>query len=110
MDLLDYISLKPFNTFGIDVQTRYFAEASSEEEVIKLAGNLREDYLPLLILGGGSNILFTKDFDGLVLKNNVGRIKTIKEDKQHVYIRVGAGENWHEFVLRAQQALPLTAH
>ena len=52
-----------------------------------------------LILGGGSNILFTKNFDGLVLKNEIKGIKTIKEDEHHIYVQVGAGENWHQFVL-----------
>ncbi|HMG67172.1 MAG TPA: UDP-N-acetylmuramate dehydrogenase, partial [Chitinophagaceae bacterium] len=58
-----------------------------------------------LILGGGSNILFAKDFDGLILKNDIKGIERIKEnsqpggDEEHVYVRLGAGENWHQFVL-----------
>jgi UDP-N-acetylmuramate dehydrogenase len=55
--------------------------------------------LRTLILGGGSNILFTKNFEGLVLKNEIKGIKTIKEDEHHIYVNVGAGENWHQFVL-----------
>jgi UDP-N-acetylmuramate dehydrogenase len=51
------------------------------------------------ILGGGSNILFTKDFDGHVLKNDIRGIAKINEDDEYVYVRVGAGENWHQFVL-----------
>ena len=52
-----------------------------------------------LFLGGGSNILFTKNFDGIVLKNEIGGIETIHEDEKYVYVKVGAGVNWHQFVL-----------
>ena len=52
-----------------------------------------------LILGGGSNILFTKNIDGLVLKNELKGIELIKEDAHHFYVKVAAGENWHQFVL-----------
>ncbi len=52
-----------------------------------------------LILGGGSNILFTKDFDGLILKNDISGIEQISEDDKYVYVKVGAGENWHRFVM-----------
>ena len=52
-----------------------------------------------LVLGGGSNILFTKDFDGIVLKNEVKGIELVREDDEHIYVKAGAGENWHQFVL-----------
>ncbi|MEI8059541.1 MAG: UDP-N-acetylmuramate dehydrogenase, partial [Ferruginibacter sp.] len=55
--------------------------------------------LQTLILGGGSNILFTKNFDGIVLKNELKGIELLKEDEHYVYVKVGAGENWHQFVL-----------
>jgi len=54
---------------------------------------------PIFILGGGSNILFTKDYDGAVLKNEIKGIELQHEDGEHVYVKVGAGENWHQFVL-----------
>jgi UDP-N-acetylmuramate dehydrogenase len=54
---------------------------------------------PHLILGGGSNILFTKNFDGLVLKNELKGIELVKEDAEHFYVKAAAGENWHQFVL-----------
>ncbi len=69
MLLREEISLKPFNTFGIEAHARFFIEAFTEENIIDLAGNLPDNYLPLLVLGGGSNILFTKDFPGTVLKD-----------------------------------------
>ncbi len=52
-----------------------------------------------MILGGGSNILFRGDYDGLILKNEISGIDIVKEDSHHVYIKAGAGENWHQFVL-----------
>ena len=95
------ISLKKFNTFGIDVAAKYFAIFNSVDELSEL---LEPKRLPtancqLLTLGGGSNILFTKNFDGLVLKNELKGIELVKEDEHHVYIKVAAGENWHQFVL-----------
>ncbi|HEX9513489.1 MAG TPA: UDP-N-acetylmuramate dehydrogenase [Puia sp.] len=86
-------SLKTLNTFGIDATARWFASFSTQEE---LSGLL--DRTPLLILGGGSNILFTGNFDGLVLKNEIQGIELIREDEKYVYVRAGAGENWHGFV------------
>jgi len=96
------ISLKKLNTFGIDVSAKHFAEFNTVDELNELLELKRlatTNYeLPTLLLGGGSNILFTKDFDGLVLKNNILGIKTIHEDPHHVHVQVGAGENWHGFV------------
>src|SRR5258708_16101552 len=86
-------SLKTLNTFGIDATARWFASFSTQEE---LSGLL--DRTPLLILGGGSTILFTGNFDGLVLKNEIQGIELIREDEKYVYVRAGAGENWHGFV------------
>jgi len=97
MHIQENISLKPFNSFGINAKARYFSPFETQEEL----GSLLEfpvRSLPLLILGGGSNILLTRDFDGLVLKNELRGIELIREDGQYVYVRVGAGENWHGFV------------
>jgi UDP-N-acetylmuramate dehydrogenase len=98
MELLDDFSLKPFNTFGIDARTRYFAEAILEEDIIKLAGNLRGDYLPLFLIGGGSNILFTRDYPGTVMKISTKGIKVIKEDEDSVWVNASAGEIWDDLV------------
>ena len=97
MQIQQNISLKQFNTFGIDVNAGYFGRFTSAEE---LTGQMSFDSkLPVHILGGGSNILFTKNFVGLVLKNDIMGIELVKEDEHHVYVRVGAGENWHRFVM-----------
>ncbi len=104
MQIQEHVSLKAFNTFGIDVKARQFAAFRDVEE---LSGLLTSDSglrtsasrLPALILGGGSNILFTKDYDGLVLKNELSGISEMHEDSEYVYVKAGAGENWHRFVL-----------
>ncbi|HNU87537.1 MAG TPA: UDP-N-acetylmuramate dehydrogenase [Ferruginibacter sp.] len=108
MNVQENISLKSFNTFGIDVSAKYFARFTTVDELHELlefnqTSNPKlqtSNFKPqTLILGGGSNILFTKDFDGLVLKNELLGIKEIKEDEHHVYVQAGAGVNWHHFVL-----------
>jgi UDP-N-acetylmuramate dehydrogenase len=93
------ISLKPYNTFGIDANTRYFIEINVEEDLYTL--NELPDFqrLPKLILGGGSNLLLTQDFGGVTIKINIKGITKIAEDQQHVWLKVGAGEPWHELVM-----------
>jgi UDP-N-acetylmuramate dehydrogenase len=93
------ISLKTYNTFGIDVNTRFFAEILTEEDVTDMAVTLRDVHLPLLILGGGSNVLFTKDFTGTVLKISRKGISVIKEDEDSVWVKACAGEHWDDLVL-----------
>lgn len=90
-------SLKPFNTFGIDVKANCFATFSSTEELNQILKENKNE--ALLILGGGSNLLLTKDFEGLVLKNEIRGIEVISENDSDVLVKVGAGEVWHEFVL-----------
>jgi UDP-N-acetylmuramate dehydrogenase len=104
MQIQENFSLKPFNTFDIDVKAKYFSTFSNVEQLIELTTHYSplptpDSRLGAFILGGGSNVLFTKDFDGIVLKNEIKGIQKIKEDDEHVYIKVGAGENWHQFVL-----------
>ncbi len=96
MQIHQNFPLKAYNTFGIDAYSKYFAEFESSDDLQEVLSGVQN---PLLILGGGSNILFTRNFDGLILKNEIKGIKTIHEDDDHVYVKVGAGENWHRFVL-----------
>jgi UDP-N-acetylmuramate dehydrogenase len=91
-------SLKPYNTFGIDVQAKAFDRFSNIEELSACINTYKG--LELLIVGGGSNILFTKDFDGVVLKNELKGFEVLSETDTTVIVRAGAGENWHEFVLK----------
>ena len=104
MQIQENISLKPYNSFGIDALARYFGSFKNTEELSELltndlpAGQAGSE-LTTLILGGGSNILFTKNFEGLVLKNEITGINLLHEDEEYVYVKAGAGENWHQFVL-----------
>ena len=103
MQIQENISLKPYNTFHIQAIARTFASfrtVTELQEILAYKAILpAEGKSKRLVLGGGSNILFTTDFDGLVLKNEVRGIEKIREEGDHVYVQVGAGENWHQFVL-----------
>ena len=92
------ISLKQFNTFGIEAKTRYFGRFSSVEELNSILSENKNK--ELLILGGGSNILLTKDFEGLTLINEIKGFEISKKEGDLVIVKAGAGENWHEFVLK----------
>jgi len=98
--ITENVSLKDYNTFGIDVKARWLSSFDSQDALPEM---LEARPGPLLILGGGSNILLTRDFDGLVLRNGIKGIGVVREDAQYVYVRVGAGENWHGFVQYALQ-------
>lgn len=96
MDFKTDISLKSFNTFGLDVNAHSFFVFHNKKE-IKFA--LRESIYPLLILGGGSNILLTKAWKGTVLKNEIKGIEIVRNLKKSVWIGIGGGEEWHDLVL-----------
>ncbi|GEP91418.1 UDP-N-acetylmuramate dehydrogenase [Chitinophaga terrae (ex Kim and Jung 2007)] len=98
MQVSENVPLRSYNTFGISAKARYFSTFSSADELQELTHRQKEDNLPQLILGGGSNILFTRNFDGYVLKNQVMGIEKVGEDDDYVYVKAGAGENWHGFV------------
>ena len=103
MQIQENFSLRHYNTFGIDAKARHFSTFSSVDELTELLRWISQiqkqgTRVAPLVLGGGSNILFTRQFDGLVLKNEIIGIEKIKEDEEHVYVRVGAGENWQKFV------------
>jgi len=105
MQIQPNISLKKYNTFGIDVMAKYFASFNSTDALGQLLqyddtrAATQKKQTEILVLGGGSNILFTKNFEGIVLKNEIKGIEITKEDDDYVYIRAGAGEQWHQFVL-----------
>jgi UDP-N-acetylmuramate dehydrogenase len=92
-------SLKPFNTFGVEAKAKYFIEINSVDELIKTLKKSKAQTLPLLFLGGGSNILLTKDFEGLAIKLNLKGISEKVLNEKEVLITAKAGENWHEFVM-----------
>lgn len=99
MQIHHHFSLRSYNSFGIDAEARSFADFHTTEDLTELVTEqLDPGKDQLLILGGGSNILFTKDFDGWVLHNRIKGIELLKEDDNHFYVKAGAGENWHGFV------------
>lgn len=99
MNIQQNISLKPHNTFGIDVKAREYVVVESMEELQVLCAAFNLSDRKLLVLGGGSNILLTGDFDGMVIRINMKGISVVKEDEDHVWVKAMAGEVWHQFVL-----------
>jgi UDP-N-acetylmuramate dehydrogenase len=98
MRILQNISLKPYNTFGIEANASQFVELQTLEEVQVLCQTFNLTDRKLLILGGGSNILLTKDFDGMAIKINLKGIEILKENDEEVWVQAMAGETWHSFV------------
>lgn len=94
----DNISLKPLNSFGIQAIAKQFCSVNTLNELEELLSWNKSRMNPLLTLGGGSNLLFTKDYDGLVVQNALKGIELIKEDNEYYYVKAMAGENWHHFV------------
>jgi UDP-N-acetylmuramate dehydrogenase len=92
------ISLKPYNTFGIDAKASYFATFSNVNQLKELINKAKELNKEILILGGGSNILLTKDVDTVVLKNELYGMHLLQEDESSYLVQCAAGEVWHTFV------------
>ncbi|MFI1771650.1 UDP-N-acetylmuramate dehydrogenase [Thalassobellus citreus] len=97
MHIEQNISLKPYNTFGIDVTADYFVSVSSLDSLKKALSF--KNHPNKLILGGGSNMLLTKNQDALVIQLNLKGISIVSEDEDFATIKASAGENWHEFIL-----------
>jgi UDP-N-acetylmuramate dehydrogenase len=93
------VSLKPYNTFGIQATARYWVDIQHLNDLQTLLQLDEYNDVPKLILGGGSNLLLTRDFDGMVVRVNIQGIELVREDEQHWWLKAGAGVNWHAFVL-----------
>lgn len=96
MQIIANQSLKNYNTFGIDVKAKAFCDIDSPETLVSVLRKYPTE--PLFIIGGGSNMLLTKDVDALVLHINLKGIHVLEESEETVLIEAQAGENWHEFV------------
>ncbi len=98
MRLLENQSLKNFNTFGVVAKAKLFAEIFTEDDLIQLLSDNSVKQERKFVLGGGSNTLFTKDFDGTIIKVSIPGVNVIEEDDETVLIEVGAGEVWDDLV------------
>ena len=101
MKIQENISLKPFTTFGIDKKAKFFTAVETLDELKAALLAAKEKQLTVFILGGGSNILLTRDIEGLVIKLEIKGINLVKEDGDQLWVEVGAGEMWHELVLHS---------
>lgn len=90
--------LKSLNTFGVQAKAKYLCKINTPDELIELFSQ-EEWQGPKFVLGGGSNVLFTSDYSGLVIKNNIGGREILEESENQAVIKIGGGENWHSFVL-----------
>ncbi len=97
LQIRENVSLKNFNTFGVDANARFFVEINHEDELAELFLDPKWLQIPRLVLGGGSNMLFTKDFKGLVIRMNIRGIEH-RINHEEVYVESGAGESWNELV------------
>jgi UDP-N-acetylmuramate dehydrogenase len=98
MKILRGIDLKNFSTFKVEAKAEYFVEASSEEDITELIQTEEFKNNKRYILGKGSNTLFKSDFNGIVVKVNIKGKEILSEDKEHILLKVCAGEDWTELV------------
>lgn len=94
----DNYSLKKYNTFGLEVKCSYFSVFSTVDELKEILVINKNQNYPIMFIGGGSNILFTKDFNGLVVQPQIRGVEITSDSAEHIDLRVGAGENWDDFV------------
>ena len=99
LQVLAQVSLKPFNSFGIDVRAQLFAEAHNDDDVRAALAYAAVEDVPLLVIGGGSNLLLTQDIPALVLRMASQGIRVLHDDGVQVVVEAEAGEAWHPFVL-----------
>ena len=94
-----HFSLRAYNTFGIEARAQAYLQITASDMLALIDSNAELDGLQRLVLGGGSNIVLTRDFDGLVVHMCTEGIEIIDQDERATYVRVAAGENWHRFVV-----------
>ena len=94
LDVRENVELAPYTTFGVHAVARFFVEPKTTEELTAVLRDERFLGLPRLILGGGSNILFTRDFDGIVIRPRMDALELIDENDEYRFVRIGAGADW----------------
>jgi UDP-N-acetylmuramate dehydrogenase len=98
LQIRENVSLKPYNTFGIEARARYFVDINRPEDLILLFADPQWQTIERLVLGGGSNLLLVNDFDGMVIHLNIKGI-THSTEGDTVLVEAGAGEVWNDLVL-----------
>ena len=99
-EILENVSLRNLNTFGIESKARYFARPETRDDLISLLQQRHAAGLQKRVLGGGSNLLITGDVDALVIRYDDESMNVVRETDEHVWLRVGGGHNWHDLVVR----------
>ncbi|MGD9977539.1 MAG: UDP-N-acetylmuramate dehydrogenase [Bacteroidales bacterium] len=92
------ISLKSYNTFGIDVSTLYYAKANTVEKILYTINFASYNKVPIYVLGGGSNVLLTKNYEGVIINPSIQGITIVEDMANETILRVGGGVNWDSFV------------
>ena len=101
MAIQSNFSLNNFNTFGLDIKAKYFTQTSDLQELIESLRFADEANLPIMVLGGGSNVLLTQDINSVVIRMGIKGIEKVEENEDFVWLKAGAGEIWHDLVLHA---------
>jgi UDP-N-acetylmuramate dehydrogenase len=91
-------SLLPHNTFKVDVKTQYYVEINRQSDILILRTDMKLASLPWKIIGDGSNLLFTHDIEGVIIRCTFKQIKVMKQDQDEIWLSVGAGVEWHDLV------------
>ncbi|QRR02682.1 UDP-N-acetylmuramate dehydrogenase [Dyadobacter sandarakinus] len=99
MQVLSHFPLTNLNTFGLEAEARYYARVTSAGELTSLLRDARWKDFPKFVLGGGSNVLLTRDINALVIQPDIRGIEAVKETNETVWLKAGAGEGWHSFVM-----------
>lgn len=98
MEIREHHSLKAYNTFGLEAKCRYFVESGEADDFLEFVSSYELKPEEIILLGGGSNFLFTEDFNGTVLYPTMAGIEVVREDAAHIWIKVGAGMEWDHLV------------
>lgn len=99
LNIREHYDLKAHNTMGVAAKARYYVSVESTQALKELLADPVYSQIPKLMLGGGSNMLFIDDFDGMVIHMNIRGIEIIEENEKEVHLKVGAGMSWHQLVL-----------
>lgn len=99
MDIKNNISLKEYNTFGVDAKAKFLTFLEKEVEIKEVFDSQEFKNNPHIFLGCGSNVLFVNDFDGIVVVNKLKGIEILREDEENVWLKIASGEDWHDVVL-----------